>query len=111
MKSILVAAVFSVVGSVLAAGDVHVPISEAQRGMPIVVQGTVERISDEDEFVIADTTGGIRVYIGPNQVPAVVGERVVVHGIVDDDLGPLEIYASRLTRADGTVVNFAQRYD
>lgn len=111
MKSSLFATVFLCAGSALAAGDVSVAISEAKRGMSIMVEGTVERISDEDEFIIADTTGRIRVYVGPNQVPAVVGERVVVQGTVDDDPGPLEIYARRLIRADGTVVNFDHRYD
>lgn len=85
-------------------------IAEVQRGTMVTVQGTVERITDEDEFRLADETGSIRIYVGPNWVPADVGEAVVVHGFVDNDLGPREIYARTLTRADGTVVTFEHRY-
>ena len=80
------------------------PVAEASRGMPIVVQGVVEQMLDEDEFRLADATGSILVYIGPNRMPAQVGETITVEGMVDDDPGPLEIYARTLTRADGTVV-------
>lgn len=69
----------------------------------------MERITDEDEFRLADKSGSVRVYVGPNWVPAQVGEKVTVNGFVDDDLGPMEIYARSLTRADGTVVSFDRR--
>lgn len=81
-------------------------VAEASRGMAIIVQGVVERMLDEDEFRLADATGSIIVYIGPNRMPAQIGETVTVEGLVDDDPGPLEIYARTLTRADGTVVTF-----
>lgn len=84
------------------------PVAELQRGTMVTVAGTVDRITDEDEFRLSDATGTVRVYVGPNWVPANVGEAVTVEGLVDDD-GPLEIYARSLTRADGTVVAF--RYD
>jgi len=87
------------------------PIAEAQRGTMVTVRGTVERITDEDEFRLTDASGTIRVYVGPNWVPADVGETVTVSGFVDDGLGPREIYARTLTRADGTVVAFERRYD
>ncbi len=88
------------------------PIADAQRGTMVTVQGTVERITDEDEFRLADASGSIRIYVGPNWVPADVGEAVIVNGFVDDDLiGPREIYARSLTRADGSVVAFERRYD
>jgi uncharacterized protein YdeI (BOF family) len=87
------------------------PIADAQRGTMVTVQGTVERITDEDEFRLADASGQIRIYVGPNWVPAEVGEQVIVNGFVDDDLGPREIYARSLTRADGTVITFDRRYD
>ena len=87
------------------------PVAEAKRGTMVTVQGTVERLLDSDEFRLADSTGNIRVYVGPNWVPAVVGEKVTVHGFVDNDLGPREVYARTLTRADGTVTRFEKRYE
>lgn len=86
-------------------------IADAQRGTMVTVQGVVERITDEDEFRLIDTTGSIRIYVGPNWVPADVGEAVTVSGFVDDDIGPLEIYARTLTRADGTEIAFDLRYE
>ncbi|MGP1396746.1 MAG: NirD/YgiW/YdeI family stress tolerance protein [Inquilinaceae bacterium] len=87
------------------------PIGDVQRGTMVTVQGTVERITDEDEFRLADASGSIRIYVGPNWVPADVGEAVTVNGFVDNDLGPREIYARSLTHADGTVVTFDRRYE
>lgn len=88
------------------------PIGDLQRGTMVTVAGTVERVTDEDEFILADASGTVRVYVGPNWVPANVGEAVTVDGFVDDDLfGPLEIYARSLTRADGTVITFDRRYE
>ena len=87
------------------------PIADAQRGTMVTVQGTVARITDEDEFRLVDASGTIRIYVGPNWVPADVGETVIVNGFVDDDPGPREIYARSLTRADGTVITFDRRYD
>ena len=85
------------------------PVADLQRGTMVTVQGTVERILDTDEFRLTDKSGNVRVYVGPNWVPADVGEVVTVRGFVDDDIGPLEIYARTLTRADGSVVNFDPR--
>ncbi len=87
------------------------PIGDLQRGTIVTVEGTVERITDEDEFRLTDASGTVRIYVGSNWVPANVGEAVTVYGFVDDDLGPLEIYARSLTRADGTVITFDRRYD
>lgn len=85
------------------------PVGDLQRGTMVTVQGTVERILDTDEFRLTDKSGSVRVYVGPNWVPADVGEVVTVRGFVDDDIGPLELYARSLTRADGSVVNFDPR--
>ena len=107
---------FSILLAGLLASPLHAnpvtPIAEVQRGAVVTVVGTVERITDEDEFRLTDATGSIRVYVGPNWVPAAVGERVTVHGVVDDDLiTPREIYARTLTRQDGTLITFDHRYE
>jgi hypothetical protein len=86
------------------------PISDLVRNSNVSISGTVDRLTDEDEFVMSDSTGSARVYVGPNAVPANLGENVIVRGFVDDDL-PLELYARELVRADGTVVMFDHRYD
>ena len=94
------------------AQTVMTPIADAARGTMVTVQGTVERITDEDEFRLADATGSIQIYVGPNWVPAELGETVTVNGFVDYNLiGPKEIYARELIRADGSVVTFARTYE
>jgi uncharacterized protein YdeI (BOF family) len=111
MKFFAIAALCATLAAPVAFASQITPIADAQRGTMVTVQGTVERITDEDEFRLADASGNIRIYVGPNWVPAEVGETVTVNGFVDDDLGPREIYARSLTRADGTVVTFERRYD
>jgi uncharacterized protein YdeI (BOF family) len=86
------------------------PIGDLVRNSHVTVSGTLDRLTDEDEFVMSDATGSVRVYVGPNRVPASPGAAVTVRGFVDEDL-PLEIYARELVRADGTVVTFDHRYD
>ncbi len=86
------------------------PIGEVQRGSSVTVQGAVERLLDEDEFRLTDATGSIVVYVGPNIVPAQVGETVTVRGFVDDDF-VLEIYAREMVLADGSLVRFDRGYD
>ncbi|MGM0832237.1 hypothetical protein M0220_09355 [Halomonas qinghailakensis] len=87
------------------------PISEAEKGSIVTLSGTIERISDTDEFRLSDDTGSINIYVGPNWVPAQIGEAIQVMGFVDDGFGPREVYARQLTRADGSVVEFEHRYD
>ena len=91
------------------AAEIMTPVGDLQRGTMVTVHGTVERILDTDEFRLTDKSGSVRVYVGPNWVPAEVGEAVTVRGFVDDDIGPLELYARSLTRADGSVANFDPR--
>ncbi|MGP1253252.1 MAG: NirD/YgiW/YdeI family stress tolerance protein [Kiloniellales bacterium] len=93
-----------------ASAETITPIDEAQRGTAVTLEGTVERILDEDEFRLADATGRIDVYIGPNMVPANVGDRVTVRGIVDDGL-TRDVYAREMVLPDGSVVTFDRRYD
>jgi uncharacterized protein YdeI (BOF family) len=111
MKFFATVLTFALVPALAIASERITPIAEAKRGSTVTVQGTVERITDEDEFRLADASGSIRVYVGPNWVPADVGEAVTVRGFVDDDLGPRELYARSLTRADGSVVAFERRYE
>jgi uncharacterized protein YdeI (BOF family) len=106
MKLLSIAALAVTLTALAAQAERITPIAETQRGTMVTVTGTVERIMDENEFRLADPTGQILIYLGQNWVPALVGEKVVVHGFVDDDLGPREIYAQSLTRADGTVITF-----
>lgn len=84
-------------------------IGDLRRAMQATVEGTVTRITDEDEFVLRDATGQIRVYIGPNPLPVGVGDTVRVAGFVDDDLR-MELYADAITLADGRVVSLPRRY-
>ena len=111
MKLVTIAAFCATLAAPVAFANQITPIADAQRGTMVTVQGTVERITDEDEFRLADASGNIRIYVGPNWVPADVGENVTVNGFVDNDPGPREIYARSLTRADGTVITFDRRYD
>lgn len=111
MKLFAITALCASLAAPVAFASQITPIADAQRGTMVTVQGTVERITDEDEFRLADASGTIRIYVGPNWVPADVGESVIVSGFVDDDPGPREIYARSLTRADGTVITFDRRYD
>jgi uncharacterized protein YdeI (BOF family) len=92
----------------VAAAEV-IAIGDLRRGMMATVEGTVARITDEDEFILADATGDIRIYIGPNAMPVRQGDAVRVEGFVDDDLR-MEIYADRITLADGRVVSLPRSY-
>jgi RPA family protein len=56
-----------------AIADQITPLGDVKRGSMITVQGNVEKILDTDEFRLVDQTGSIRVYVGPNWVPAQVG--------------------------------------
>ena len=111
MKAPIVAAALTLAltapGAALA--DDVTPIADVQRGTMVTVSGTVERILDEDEFRLTDQSGSITIYVGPNWVPADVGEAVTVHGLVDDGW-TREIYARELMRADDSVVEFDHRY-
>jgi uncharacterized protein YdeI (BOF family) len=87
------------------------PIADLRYGSTATITGTVERITDEDEFRLTDASGSVRVYIGPGIVPFDVGEEITVNGIVDRDLGRLEIYAREAVRADGSTLTFSHQYE
>lgn len=112
MKLLAIAALCATLAAPAAFASQITSIAEAQRGTMVTVQGTIERITDEDEFRLADASGHIRIYVGQNWVPADVGETVIVNGFVDNDLVfQREIYARSLTRADGTVITFERSYE
>ena len=91
------------------ADPIRIAIADIARNMDVTLAGTVDRITDEDEFVLRDASGTVRVYVGPNRVPAAPGEAVTVIGHVDDDR-PIEVYATRIVLADGTQVELPHRY-
>ncbi|MFQ6549020.1 hypothetical protein AADZ90_013780 [Aestuariibius sp. 2305UL40-4] len=107
---LVLASVFALAPFAALAATQITPISDVQRGSSVTIQGTVERILDSDEFRIADATGNLRVYVGPNVVPANVGETVTVSGIMDDEIIRPELYAREVVRADGTTVRLNRSY-
>lgn len=106
----ILAAAVAIFATSAASAETITPINEVQRGTAVTVEGTVERILDEDEFRLADASGRIDVYIGPNIVPANLGDRVMVRGIVDDGL-TREIYAREMVLPDGSTITFDRRYE
>ena len=87
--------------------EARTPIQDLQPYNIVLIEGVVDRITDEDEFRIRDDSGSVRVYIGwRNRMPVRQGETVSVIGIVDG--GPIhllrEVYAYELTTGDGRVV-------
>lgn len=87
------------------------PIADLRYGSTATISGTVDRITDEDEFRITDASGSVTVYIGPGIVPFDIGEQITVNGIVDRDLGRMEIYAREAVRADGSKLSFTHQYE
>lgn len=86
-------------------------IGDVRRGSMVTIEGTVERILDTDEFLIADASGDIRVDVGyPNFVPVTEGESVRVVGFVDRDL-IREVYAREIVHADGRVTRLNRNSD
>lgn len=78
-------------------------ISGLVRNTSVTVQGTVTRASEEDEFIIKDSTGSVQVYTGRTFFTVNVGDVVTVTGLVDE-AALLEIYADEITFEDGTVI-------
>lgn len=105
---ILLSAAFAVLAAPVAAAEAT-SVADLTRSTFATVKGTVDRITDEDEFVLADATGHVRVYVGPAPMPVRPGDSVTVSGTVDDGLR-LEIYAREIVAADGTIFTFDHRY-
>lgn len=95
--------------SVITPAASFTPINAVQRGQRVTLRGEVVRLKDEDEFVLADETGRIDIYIGwRNDMPVKVGETVTVVGMADDDAVPgqrPEIYARTLILANEDIVD------
>jgi uncharacterized protein YdeI (BOF family) len=92
--------------SALATDKEITSIAELQRNTIVYVAGEVTRIADEDEFVLTDRSGEIKVFTGNTFFAVELGEILVVRGFVDD--GPFqELYAQEILHEDGssTVVN------
>lgn len=80
-------------------------IADIAKGSEVTLAGTVQRIPDQDEFILQDATGTIEVYLGTTRIDLTVGEAVSVTGFVDNDLLSKDVCARSVTRADGTVVD------
>ena len=106
-KTFMIAAIAIAAPTSLFAGQTIAELSDENR---VTVSGVVERIADEDTFILKDHTGEIPVYLGPNVVPVAVGTAVTVHGIFDDD-SPQEIYADRLDTENGDTFSFDHAYE
>ena len=103
-----IAIAFQAVSASAVTGEITA-IEDLQRDTPVTVQGTVDRITSSDEFYLRDETGAVRVYVGPNRIPAEVGENITIIGKVDEDR-KLEVYAFEIIRADGSRVELPHRY-
>ena len=108
LRAFATALVFLLAGSAAASAD---DIADLRRGAMAEVSGTVERVLDYDEFRLKDATGNVRVYVGPQGHTLQEGQKVAVKGRVDDDLGPLEIYATEIRVEGGETYSFSHRYD
>ena len=86
-------------------------IADLRYGSTATISGTVDRITDEDEFRLTDASGSVTVYIGPGIVPFDIGEAITVNGNVDRELGQFEVYAREAVRADGSKLTFTHQYE
>jgi uncharacterized protein YdeI (BOF family) len=78
-------------------------IGDLTRNTFVVVAGTVERVNDEDEFALMDSTGSVRIDTGTTFRTVTPGESVTVTGFVDEDL-LLEVYAQEIRLSTGEVI-------
>lgn len=85
-------------------------IADAPTYTPITLSGSVDRIVDEDTFVLADPSGTIPVYIGPHAMPVTVDMAITVTGQIDDDL-PRELYADQLVLPGDRMIEVGGAYD
>jgi uncharacterized protein YdeI (BOF family) len=86
------------------------PIANLQRNQVVTIQGVVEAIRDEDEFVLNDSTGSVTVWTGGMMFPVQPGETLTVTGFVDNDI-ILEVYAQEIIRESGEVTSVTRPQD
>lgn len=91
--------------------DVIQTIDSLKAEITVTVAGTVEKIRDEDEFILKDDTGSIKVWIGPNRMPVEQGDQVTVKGLFDRGIIRHEIYADAITDSEGNVTKLEKRYE
>jgi uncharacterized protein YdeI (BOF family) len=108
MRTALLAAALTLAAAASSA-EVITPVADLVRSSEATVAGTVHRLTDEDEFVLDDGTGHVRVQVGPSLVPVRPGHKVTVSGLVDDGLR-IEIHAREIVGADGTTFTFDHSY-
>ena len=77
-------------------------ISDITRNTTVSLTGVVQRVTDEDEFVLSDETGSVTVWTGQSFFVVEQGETVTVNGFIDDDL-IVEVYAQEIVGSDGSV--------
>jgi uncharacterized protein YdeI (BOF family) len=78
-------------------------VRDLVRNTMVTVEGTVTRASEEDEFIITDSTGSVQVYTGRTFFTVEQGQVVSVRGLVDDS-SYLEIYADEIVLPDGSII-------
>ena len=100
-KNILLAAVLSMTAIPALAQTAQVA---DEAGVMTSLQGSVEQITDKNEFIMKDATGMVKVDIGDAQVSLNVGDQVSVEGLVETDLQGRDMEAHSLTGPDGKLV-------
>ncbi len=88
-------------------------IDSLRRGTFATIEAETIRYRDNDEILVRDATGRIEIFLGSGAIspPLAVGESATITGWVDDDFFAIrrEIYATRIVREDGSVVDLAGR--
>ena len=100
-KIILLAALLSL--SAIPALAQTAPVAD-EAGVMTTLQGSVEQITDTNEFIMKDATGMVKVDIGDAKISLKVGDQVTVEGLVETDLQGRDMEAQSLTGPDGKVV-------
>lgn len=110
LKSVFAALAMSFVASTASAAD-FTAIADIERGQSVTVEGVVDRFYDTDEILLRDASGTVRVYLGPKPAALRSGERIVVEGVMDNDLFQNELYAREITRESGEKMSVSGGYE